>query len=389
MNNNLSQTINSELRLLGSKKKKNLKNIKKAAGKFKGKTFQKIKKIKNSSDLLTTEKESSKLKEIIDYKGAENLNDDSHIKHFNQNDEENDYFKFPSNESVNNKQTKRRKHDIDSNKKLLKRLTWNYLYEIIIALSSIKNIKPINMKIKNETKKRFDSEMMKKTIKVLFLEHYNLEESFILKSKYKGINDSQIITALSKSFREYFNDYRNSKAFFTDAKKSCSEDSVKLTEYLKLAKSYSNYLLNPKKTSLNQLDDDEGLSKELISEFNEMINPTSKSSNNSTKVSINSQDSNLNSLFSCPKEEIDNNNFEMGENEMKIENNEEMWNAEKIFQMVEKLAIGEKEKFNNLYNSKMYNEPSCIACLNNKYCSEISNNIPDLELNDNFYSSFN
>ena len=86
------------------------------------------------------------------------------------------------------------------------------------------------------------------------------------------ISDDEIITALSKIFQEYFIDYRKRK------------DTLKMINYLMLAKCYSNYLLKPTKTSLNDLEEDEGLSDQFIQKLNELIISNSESNNASSSI---------------------------------------------------------------------------------------------------------
>ena len=202
----------------------------------------------------------------------------------------------------------RRIDDIDSNKKLLRTRVWNYLEKIIYELTDIKNIKPKNDQIKNHTKKEFEQAMFNDKIQNLYMTHYGLTDVQIISHIKDEKTKEMIILALSKTFKEYFLEYRNSDAFFIDLIKKC-KDKQKLQSYFDLAKSYLDYLSKGKKTSLSELKDDEGLPKDFIQKFIEIISKLNSESNilttANTKNNEDCQCEPLSDFSSCPKNNIE------------------------------------------------------------------------------------
>lgn len=329
LNNNFSNSDN----LLGSKE--NLKFLK-----------NELDNSKQILDKLLTEKETfnPKSKEISEHKVTENLHGVS-----------NDNNNFKEDE----KQNKSRKHDIDSCKKTLILNIWKYLHNNILLKSDIGNKTSKKNKVIMQISKKLELEMMKKTALELYEEYYNIKEKYFFKKLIKEKKfETELNEALSKRFEEYFVEYRESEDFFKDAIKSCKKDSLKLNRYLLLARRYKNYLLKSTKVSVENIEDDEGLSDKFIQKCNELI-PNNESNNNITKNSTNSQNNNLNVQFSSPKKEgIDENNFD--KNEINLKNKGKDSTAEELIELIENLPIEEQEKVNDHILQKITkNESIC------------------------------
>jgi len=186
---------------------------------------------------------------------------------------------------------KKRKYDIDSNKKHLRKNVWNYIVKVICSLSNVENVKSQNNDIKNNTKKDFEKDLMDTKVKNLYETYYNINIEFIIgkiesqqKETKKTKNTKEVKNSpyehldknekekilrefLEKTFKDFFIIYRNSDQFWKDALEDCENDSLKLMKYLNIARKFVNYVNIPVKVSLELVEEDSDLSEEFRQEY--------------------------------------------------------------------------------------------------------------------------
>jgi len=145
-------------------------------------------------------------------------------------DEKNKKFKNLLNKDIQSIfKDKRRKHDIDSNKKLLKKLLWNHIMNGLCKITDIKNIKQINDDIKHNTKKEFDRKLMDRSIKDAYFDFYKQDYEFLKKNLNFGTYEvGHLSWYVNQTLKEMLIQFRNSEKFLYLAKVSAKNDQKKL-----------------------------------------------------------------------------------------------------------------------------------------------------------------
>jgi len=195
------------------------------------------------------------------------LND--HFSSYFNNQETNKFFSKTLDEALF-PAAKSRKHDIDSNKKALRKNLWNYIHGHMIQHSSISNIKAKNDHHKHNTKKDFEKNLFKSTTQELYLEFYGIPKQEFISKLINKDSPSALIALesdLKKTMEQWCNEYRRSENVFHDGVKSCRKDEKKREQYFKIASKILNYLKTTTKTTLDGLLDDD----ELPNDFNEKV----------------------------------------------------------------------------------------------------------------------
>jgi len=167
---------------------------------------------------------------------------------------------------------KRRKYDIDSNKKLLKKLFWNHIMNGLCTITDIKNIKQINDNIKHLTQKDFDRELMSKTILNAYSDFYKQDYNFLKKNlNTEKYEESHLIWYVNRTLMEMLIIFRNSEKFLYLAQVSAKNDNKKLKNFIILSKCFFNYLKSSEKKVLKNYENDTNIDNIQLNKFEEII----------------------------------------------------------------------------------------------------------------------
>lgn len=219
---------------------------------------------------------------------------------------------------------KRRLYDIDSNKKQLKKSSFNFIRKQVIEIANIKNIHTIESDFKHDTNKKREKENLGDTVMKIFKKYYGIEEDKLLaslitekeivlgkicKDKRKirerqikklskdeiDKNKSLLQELVEKTFKDVIIEYRKSDDFLKEAIKNSKGDKEKLKQYLLISMKYFNYLnCDEKKLKLEELKFDEELPKNLKDFYSNLDNFEFYSPNNQNSNSLSySIDSNV------------------------------------------------------------------------------------------------
>jgi hypothetical protein len=170
-------------------------------------------------------------------------------------------------------------YENDQSKRLLRKNVWNYIECQISELTDIKHIKPIDNHIIHNLKKDFEKNLMNTNIIGLYENHYNIKVKNMLEiidhrntkkdknnniarrydnlskpEKEKILND-----LLSRSFKDYFFEYRKSDKFLKEAKEIFNNDGEKILNYIQMSNEFIKSFINIGKADLSKFEDEENI----------------------------------------------------------------------------------------------------------------------------------
>jgi len=244
---------------------------------------------------------------------------------------------------------KSRKYDVDSNKKSVRKNLWNYIHGNITHLCDISNVKQMHGDIKNNTNKKFEIDLFNSTIEKVFHENYNLSLS-ALKESIKQNTDMPLLKIyLTRTVREWFDQYRKSDQFFIDAVKKCMNDQKKREQYFKIARRYFNYLDKKEKVNIDDLPDDECLPESFQDKVEQAIhNPKlfQEDPNKTSRISTKTARSNNSAL----KHHVKGNSFSppIHMNKEKEQTDEKSVTVDEIYSLIKNLSILDQNRLFNM-----------------------------------------